>query len=99
MDLERAFALAERFADADVPEYLDTLGWVRYLRGEYQAALPLLEKAVAKKPQLGELQFHLGMTYAKLGMAPKAREHLTLAAASDDPSFQAAAQSALAELN
>ena len=98
-DLDRAFELAQRFADSQLPEYLDTLGWIRYLRGEYQAALPLLERAVAGKPALGELQYHLGMTYARLGQVPEAREHLQLAVVSENFTDKDAAQAALAALN
>ena len=94
-DLDRALELAQRFADSDVPEYLDTIGWVRYLRGEYQAALPLLERAVAEKASRGELQYHLGMTYLKLGDETNARSHLTIAAESENFTDQAAARAAL----
>ncbi|MCP5084116.1 MAG: tetratricopeptide repeat protein [Alphaproteobacteria bacterium] len=98
-DLDRALELAGRFAESDVAEYLDTLGWVRYLRGEYQAALPLLTRAVEKNAGLGDLQYHLGMVYISLGDTTKARERLVLALASENFTVPEAAQLALSRLD
>jgi tetratricopeptide (TPR) repeat protein len=73
--LERAFAIAIRFHSSDVPQFLDTLGWIHYLRGEYYAALPLLKRAAEKLPESGTVQFHLGMVLREVG------EHALSAAA------------------
>ncbi len=97
-DLERAHELAAGLADSEVPEFLDTLGWIEYLRGEYAAAQPLLERAVALRPDAGELRYHLGMTYAGLGQVEDAREHLAIAAAAEDFPNRAAADEALQAL-
>ena len=94
-ELDRAFELAQRFTDSQVPEYLDTLGWTRYQRNEHEAALPVLVKAVEKNGTLGELHFHLGLTYAKLGDIEKARKHLAVAAVSENFTDPAAARLAL----
>jgi tetratricopeptide (TPR) repeat protein len=67
--LERAFEIAIRFHNSDVPQFLDTLGWIHYLRGEYYAALPLLKRAAAKLPDSGAVQFHLGMALKEVGEA------------------------------
>ena len=81
--LDRAMGLASQLADSDVPEFLDTLGWVHFLRGEFDKALPYLERAVAERPQLPELQYHLGMAYKQAGNVESARVHLASAVRSD----------------
>jgi cellulose synthase operon protein C len=81
-----------------VPEFLHTLGWIRYLRGEYEAARPLLERAVELRADSGEFRYHLGMAYARLGLVEEAREHLAFAAAAEDFSDRAVAGEALQAL-
>jgi tetratricopeptide (TPR) repeat protein len=94
-DLDRALELAQRFAGSELPAFLDTLGWIRYLRGEYEAARPPLERAVELSPETGELRYHLGMIYARLGLVEDAREHLAIAAVAEDFADRAAAGEAL----
>ena len=97
-DLDRALELAQRFAGSEVPAFLDTLGWIRYLRGEYEAARPLLERAVALDSDLDAPRYHLGLTYARLGMVEEAREHLAHAAAAEGFAEGPAAGAALRAL-
>lgn len=70
--LERAYEIAQRFRTSEVPHYLDTLGWIYYLRGEYSSALPLLRNAAEKLPNLGLTQFHYGMALAALNQKEQA---------------------------
>jgi len=75
-DLPRARELAEK-AVAIEPEsgvYLDTLGWVLYLQGEYPAALAVLEKAARLEPGEAEIFSHLADVFMKLGDGHKADE-------------------------
>lgn len=69
--LERAFEIAIRFQNSDVPQFLDTLGWIHYLRSEHYAALPLLKRAAEKLPGSGAVQFHLGMVLKEVGEAER----------------------------
>ena len=46
---------------------LDTLGWIHYRRAAYEEAEKLITKAVERSPNNGAMQYHLGMTYVKLG--------------------------------
>jgi len=46
---------------------IDTLGWIHYRRESYGEAEKLLLQAATLAPSNGLVQFHLGMTYAKLG--------------------------------
>jgi tetratricopeptide (TPR) repeat protein len=74
--LDRARALAERFANSGNAEFLDTWGWVLYKRGEYADALRALEKAVEKSPTAPELRYHLAMAQLKSGARDAARSGL-----------------------
>jgi len=82
-DPEKALAAARKareFQPAD-PASADTLGWVLYKRGEYAAALPLLQESAAKLPDEPEVRYHLGMTYYLLDDEENARKALGFAAA------------------
>ena len=97
--LDRARELAKKLAETDVPQYLDTVGWVYYTRKEFERALPYLERAVAAQPDAGELQYHLGMALKQLGRSAEAVEHLSRAVESNTqfPGY-AEAESALLQL-
>jgi Tfp pilus assembly protein PilF len=57
----------------------DTLGWVFYKQGLYRSAVPALEAAVAKNPQVAKFQFHLGMAYLAAGQPAQAHSSLQMA--------------------
>jgi tetratricopeptide (TPR) repeat protein len=65
--LNRAFEIATRFRNSEIPHFLDTLGWIYYLRGEHAQALTLLKTAADQLPDIGAVQYHLGMAYEQLG--------------------------------
>ncbi len=83
-DRNRALALAELAKETapEDPHISDTLGWILYKRGVYQRALALLKESASKLPENMEVQYHLGMTYAKLGDKSGARQALGRAVAS-----------------
>lgn len=60
------------------PAYIDSMGWAEYQLGRYQDAAFYLERAVRLHwPQEdAEMQYHLGMTYARLGRVHGARRAL-----------------------
>ena len=64
--LDRAYDIALRFRNSEIPQFLDTLGWIYYLRGNYPQALSLLKTAAEKLPGVGMVQFHLGMALKQL---------------------------------
>ena len=64
--LARAADIAQRFERSANPLYLDTLGWVRYRRGDYPSAAGVLELA-AKASGLPEIHRHLEQARAALG--------------------------------
>jgi tetratricopeptide (TPR) repeat protein len=63
----------------DDPGVNDTLGWIYYKQGLYRSAVPPLEAAVAKNPQVAKFQFHLGMAYLAAGRPAQAHTSLQTA--------------------
>src|SRR5262249_28844545 len=59
--LDRARDLTKDFVSSDVPALLDTNGWVRFQRREYEEALPVLERAAERAPESSVIQQHLAM--------------------------------------
>jgi tetratricopeptide (TPR) repeat protein len=72
--LDRASSLIGSLQKSPIPQFKDTIGWVRYRRGEYKASTALLEQAVAELPNVAMIRYHLGMSYLALGDTAKARE-------------------------
>lgn len=66
---------ARQLAPLD-PSIADTLGWVLFKMNEYPHALSLLESAIKQSPEIGEIQYHIGMTHYMLGNRDLARQHL-----------------------
>ncbi|MFZ6691580.1 XrtA/PEP-CTERM system TPR-repeat protein PrsT [Undibacterium sp. SXout20W] len=62
---EKAYQLA-----GDTPQILDTYGWILAEKGEYQKALPILQKADKLKPSDNEIQAHLASVKSKTGDTP-----------------------------
>jgi tetratricopeptide (TPR) repeat protein len=79
--LSDALELAQKAtaAQPDDAGVNDTLGWVYYKQGLYRSAVPALEAAVAKNPQVAKFQFHLGMAYLAAGNATQAHARLQAA--------------------
>lgn len=58
------------------PSVDDTIGWVYYKKDMPSLAVRPLEDSLRKRPEVAEVHYHLGMTYAKLGDKAKARQAL-----------------------
>jgi tetratricopeptide (TPR) repeat protein len=67
--LDEAVSLVQRAlqSDPDKAEYLDSLGWAHYKKGELNDALKYLSAAAAKLPDNAEIQDHLGDVHLKRG--------------------------------
>jgi cellulose synthase operon protein C len=70
--LQKAGSLALTLKKSEVPQFKDTVGWISYRRGDYTAAVPLLEDAAARLPDNAWVRYHLGMTYLAVGQSAKA---------------------------
>ena len=75
--LDKAYDLAKRAKEAvNEPHIADTLGWILFKKGDYSNALPLLQEAAGKLPDLPEIQFHVGMAHYMVGEEGPARAAL-----------------------
>jgi predicted Zn-dependent protease len=74
--LKKAGELSERLKHATNPSYLDTLGWVRFRRGDLDGAITVLEQALKRAPNEPLLRYHAGMAYYKKGNTASARANL-----------------------
>jgi Flp pilus assembly protein TadD len=74
--LDRARDLSAPFASSSIVAFLDTHGWVRFKRGEFTQAVPVLERAVSESPNSKVLRFHLGMAQYKSGQRDQAISNL-----------------------
>jgi tetratricopeptide (TPR) repeat protein len=64
--IDRAFAVARRLNNTDVPAFQDTYGWLLHLRGSSEEALPYLESAAIGLPDDPIVQYHLAQVYVAL---------------------------------
>ena len=99
--LDQAFEIASRFRSSEIPQFLDTLGWIYYLKGENAQALTLLKTAADHLPTVAAAQYHLGMAYKALGQNALAQASLeravTISGTAGFPQLDKA-QAALKEL-
>jgi tetratricopeptide (TPR) repeat protein len=87
-NIKTANALIADLQDSENPAFLDTVGWVLYLTGEYDRSVTYLQAAVDKVGSSSLLQYHLGMAFYKLEDSANAKVHLELAVQDgrEDPS-------------
>ncbi len=85
--LERAYAIAGRLRPSDIPQYRDTYGWTRYLKGEYEVALERIEPVASALPENPWVHYHLGQIYRALDRPEDTRMALerALVTAGDRP--------------
>jgi tetratricopeptide (TPR) repeat protein len=86
VDVALTMAQNARRSLPDSPETADTLAWVYYYKGNYDAARDLLESALKETPDSASMHLHLGMTYVKLNDKADALTHLKKATALDPSS-------------
>ena len=64
--LNRAWTVARRFRDTELPAMQDTYGWILHRRGESAEALLYMEAAAEGLPNDPIVQYHLGQIYQAL---------------------------------
>jgi tetratricopeptide (TPR) repeat protein len=69
----------------------DTLAWVYYQKGLYDAAVDLLQESLQKAPDNPTYHYHLGMVYQQQNNRAASREHLRRALQLN-PNYPAAGQ-------
>ncbi|MEM8615691.1 MAG: tetratricopeptide repeat protein [Pseudomonadota bacterium] len=70
--LERAWKIARRLKDAQIPALQDTYGWIAHRRGDSEGALPYLQSAAEGLPEDPLVQYHLGVVYQALNQPEQA---------------------------
>jgi len=78
-NLIKAEKITQRFKSATEPYFLDTYAWVKVQLGQFDEALPILERVVSLAPGVAIFNYHLGVLYSKQENAEKAKEYLSLA--------------------
>jgi tetratricopeptide (TPR) repeat protein len=80
-DLDIALGMAEKAKAAmpNAPSITDTLAWVMYKRGNYAAAIPLLQECVKESPSSADFHYHLGMSLLATGQKAKGKDQLEVA--------------------
>jgi len=63
-------------AQPDLPNFLDTRGWILHLLGRDKEACPILRQAVKGLPESIDVHYHLGMVEVAVGNADLGRWHL-----------------------
>ena len=74
--LDKALSLVEQFQTSRNANFLDTLGWVHYRRGELEQALGALLQAAQMAPESLLINYHLGSVYFSKGDMDEARKFL-----------------------
>ncbi|WP_132464397.1 tetratricopeptide repeat protein [Rhodovulum marinum] len=101
--LERAWTIARRFNDTEIPAMQDTYGWIAHRRGESAEALPYLEAAAQGLPNDPLVQYHLGQVYFALGRRDDAlaqfRKAVEIAGPGDQRAQIEAARAQIQELS
>ena len=88
-DIDKAKTYAEQAMNLGIVQaaVLDTHGWIKALKGEYNEALDILRRAHAMDSEDPAVRYHLGYTLLKLGRKEEARQELLFALESEN-SFQ-----------
>jgi tetratricopeptide (TPR) repeat protein len=78
---DRAYQLAQRFRNSQVPQFRDTLGWASFKVGRMEDAVLLLRSAVDALPDVAVVHYHYGMVQLAQNNRVIAREALERAVA------------------
>jgi len=78
-NLIKAEEITKRFKSATEPYFLDTYAWVKVQLGQFDEALPVLERVVSLAPDVAVFNYHIGVLYSKQENTEKAKEYLELA--------------------
>ena len=74
--LERAFTVARRFKDTEIPALQDTYGWILHRRGQSEEAVTYLQNAAKELDTDPLAQYHLAMAYLATGDTENAKIQL-----------------------
>ncbi len=76
LDVALQLAISAKQRLPNDPSVDDTIGWIYYKKDMPSLAVRPFQDSLAKRPNVAEVLYHLGLTYAKLGDKAKARDSL-----------------------
>jgi cellulose synthase operon protein C len=71
--IKRAYELAQRFRNTDIPQVKDTVGWTAHLAGRTKEASEFLKSASTQAPNLAVAHYHYGMNQLALSNTKDAK--------------------------
>jgi cellulose synthase operon protein C len=71
--IKRAYELAQRFRNTDIPQVKDTVGWTAHLAGRTKEASEFLKSASTQAPDLAVAHYHYGMNQLALSNTKDAK--------------------------
>ncbi len=83
--LQRAYTVARRLRDSEVPAFQDTFGWIAFRRGDQETSLEYLQAAAVGIPGDVTVQYHLAANLAALARNQEALEQFRKVAEMIDP--------------
>lgn len=90
--IEHAYTIAKALKNSEVPQFLDTYGWISYKKNQYDDAEKSLKSAIDKAPETAIFYYHLAKVYIAKSDKVQARQALQNAIkyAADEPFDQLA---------
>lgn len=84
--LQRAYTVARRLRETEIPAFRDTYGWIAYRMGNYSESLDYLRAAAREMADDARVQYHYGASLAQNNKVDEAQAQLSKAAemAKDD---------------
>jgi len=85
-DIDVALGLAQKAKEKqpDNPAIMDTLGWIYYKKGLYDAAIRELQGSAEKIPENASVRYHLGLAYNENGNKELAKKEFAEALRIDE---------------
>ncbi|MCH9674918.1 MAG: tetratricopeptide repeat protein [Gammaproteobacteria bacterium] len=98
-DLDAAYELVKDFGPESPLAFQDTLGWIRLLKGETEAAKEVFMRIVKRAPKVPVFRYHLARAHLLSGDTAAAKAELERALATREPfEGRADAESAFARI-
>ncbi len=76
LDVALQLALTATTSAPDVPEMIDTLGWIYYKKKQPELALAAFSRSIEKDPRNPSYQYHSGLAYLQAGDVERGRAAL-----------------------
>lgn len=87
VSLSQATELVTILRGSQQPEFIDTIGWVRYKNNDFDSAISTLQSVVSTNKVNSEIHYHLGMAYYKAGKIDLAKKYLGMAVSSENKNY------------